>query len=182
MYHVALKALFGETTMLTISFDDIVLLPYSIDRAETHRQALQRGQELYVSDRPCRKCDAIGLRYTRGKNCYFCELNKKLSARQQAIADGEDRYIPIKPCRVCKTNSPRSVNGSRCYGCRPDGFVDGRKTATKELIANNPDMVLSRDDARLHGFTVYRTGEKCRKGHTGYRYVSTGNCIDCLLG
>lgn len=39
---------------------------------------------------------------------------------------------------------------------------------------------LSRADARLAGLTYYQTGKPCVHGHTGDRYVSTGNCAECI--
>ena len=46
----------------------------------------------------------------------------------------------------------------------------------------NPDMVLSKADARMMGFTLYRTGRPCIHGHDGWRRADNGACCDCLRG
>jgi len=57
----------------------------------------------------------------------------------------------------------------------------GRKvTAEALLMSEQPDIVLSRDEARAMGLKVFRTGKPCKHGHTGFRYVSTKGCIQCL--
>lgn len=35
-------------------------------------------------------------------------------------------------------------------------------------------------EARKRGLKFYNTGRPCLRGHTGDRYVSTGNCVQCL--
>jgi hypothetical protein len=35
---------------------------------------------------------------------------------------------------------------------------------------------------RKAGFTQYRTGDPCRRGHAGWRYVSIGTCVQCARG
>jgi hypothetical protein len=35
-------------------------------------------------------------------------------------------------------------------------------------------------DARRAGKMTYSTGKPCRRGHVGGRYVSTGNCVECM--
>jgi hypothetical protein len=42
-----------------------------------------------------------------------------------------------------------------------------------------PDMILTRKDAVTFGFTVYRTGEPCKRGHTGWWRVGGSRCIEC---
>ena len=65
----------------------------------------------------------------------------------------------------------------------PGEVIHGRPLEeASDIMRTAPDLVLSRGEARLFGFSVYRTGEACRRGHRGWRYVSTGNCIDCLKG
>lgn len=40
--------------------------------------------------------------------------------------------------------------------------------------------LLSRQLAARSGLKRYYTGRSCRKGHDSERYVSTGNCIECM--
>jgi hypothetical protein len=50
------------------------------------------------------------------------------------------------------------------------------------MMENAPDMIISREDARKLQLKVFRTGEPCRRGHRGFRWTSTGNCIPCAKG
>ena len=43
------------------------------------------------------------------------------------------------------------------------------------------DAIISREEARAQGLKRYFTGERCPRGHTAPRYVSTKQCVDCLL-
>lgn len=126
------------------------------------------------------------------KKCLGCaearERAKSLSRgpRAAARASGQTTYTPLDPCGKCGQRAPRNVATDVCRGCaiangRPDA-PDLRKSASTILAETSPDMILDRDTARAFGLTLYRTGTACRKGHTGWRYVSTGNCFDCLRG
>jgi hypothetical protein len=46
------------------------------------------------------------------------------------------------------------------------------------MTPNTP--ILSRREAYEQSKTRYYTGEPCKQGHIAERYVSTGNCIECL--
>lgn len=115
--------------------------------------------------------------------CLICREQRaqRLTPRQQAIAAGKAWYTPEKPCKVCGTRSPRRVVNGECQGCKPPkaGLADGRRTADSVLVESAPDLVMDREQARELGFKVFRTGRPCRRGHRGYRYVSTGGCIEC---
>lgn len=182
MYREALVALFGQIAVDTVPLEQ---LPGTRPTAKTHRGALQTGQELYVSRRPCRKCASVGLRYMRGKRCYFCDQKRRAttpSPRQAAIASGDKWYTPTTACKQCRTIAERRVDNGQCRGCSPAPVAPKRDTVDAELMRDAPDLVLTRVDARAMGFKVFRTGNYCRRGHNGYRYVSTGNCIECLRG
>ena len=61
------------------------------------------------------------------------------------------------------------------------GRKGGMKKMTPETSIRwtNPDMVIGQADAIAMGFTVYRTGKPCKRGHTGWRRTATTQCIDC---
>ena len=40
--------------------------------------------------------------------------------------------------------------------------------------------VTARSEAKLAGKTFYISDQPCKKGHKGPRYVSTGNCVQCI--
>jgi len=125
--------------------------------------------------------------------CVECETDvahfraQRRGPRAIARASGERYYTPAAPCGTCGTASPRHVVTNGCTGCHrapvvATPTVDGRRTPSQIFADENPEFVMSRDSANAMGFTLYRTGEKCRRGHAGWRYVSTGNCLDCLKG
>ena len=136
-----------------------------------------------VSTEPCKTKPHFGLK--RYGKCYECELEKnKPTVRQVAISKGENWYIPSTPCPRCETRSERHVYNGSCRGCSPvkhdTAGNDDRSTPDSIMMHANPDMILSREDARAYDMKVYRTGQKCKHGHDHWRYVSTGNCITCL--
>ena len=145
---------------------------------ESPSEAIAAGHDLYVHYQGCNVAGHFGIMTVEGE-CYFCKQEKnKPSPRKQAIADGKSWYIPINPCKSCGTHAERSVHNGQCKGC--DGELDQRETPDSLMMKASPDLVISRSDARDHGFKVFRTGKECRRGHNGYRYVSTGSCIECL--
>lgn len=99
--------------------------------------------------------------------------------RARARASGENYYRPTDACPSCGKTALRHVVTNACRGCMKD---DGRRTESRLFAEQNPDFIIGRDEARLLGFTLYRTGERCRRGHQAWRYVSTGNCIECMRG
>lgn len=147
------------------------------------QEATHQGSPVFVRSTPCSKAGHIGLRTTSGGDCWFCANpqgpDDGLTPRQRAVAQGDAWYTPDKPCRRCGTRAPRRVNNGQCQGCAPQ---DQAARASEQLIAEAPDIVISRVDARSADLKVFRTGKPCRHGHTGFRYVSTGACIDCARG
>ena len=142
-------------------------------------EARERGLELWVREMPCSKAGHLGVRTLKGE-CYFCAVSRgQESPRQRALRAGKTWYTPTHPCKRCGEIADRNVHTGACQGCIPD---DKRKTPDSELMNQTPDLIISRADAEAHGLKVYRTGRPCRRGHTGFRYVSTGNCIPCLRG
>lgn len=123
----------------------------------------------------------IGLYNNSGK-CQTCAATpKKLSQRQVAMKAGDTKYTPVTPCTHCHTIAPRRVDNGKCDGCTSIA-PDNRETADSVMMRECPDMVIDKVTARDMGFKVYRTGNECKKGHTAWRYVSTGTCIKCLRG
>lgn len=115
---------------------------------------------------------------------YFRSLTK--GPRAVARAAGERYYTPTKACQTCGTVAPRHVVTNGCTDChsggKTAGAADARRTPSQIFAEENPDFLIPRDAARSLGFTLFRTGEPCRRGHAGWRYVSTGNCLTCIRG
>lgn len=57
--------------------------------------------------------------------------------------------------------------------------VSGVPSATSVIMRLQPDMIISRDDAMLLGFSVFRTGKKCKNGHRDWRYTTNTLCLEC---
>lgn len=167
---------------------DLILSTHKLlgtdDPAPTNSvKANERGLDLWVRAEPCPTHGHFGIR-TLKNYCYFCEQRRDtLSPRKQAISDGLTWYTPSEPCHRCGTLAERNVHNGSCRGCNPGAeTVDNRKTPDSIIMEKYPEMVIDRDAAKRLRMKIYRTGKPCRKGHSGFRYVSTGNCIECLRG
>ena len=67
-----------------------------------------------------------------------------------------------------------------CLLCLQAQAVDGgRHGEIEALMLGAPDLRLTRAEARVYGFPVYRTGGRCKVGHE-WRYTSTASCVECL--
>ena len=147
--------------------------------------AFTRGYDYYWEQGINKQC-GHPRKLTLQDRCYFCRTERKhtlrkkkghfLSARQKAIAEGEKWYMPTEPCKNGHLALRRVQNGE-CKQCTEEAAI---RSHVEPIWRSQPDMVISREDAIALGFTTYRTGEPCRRGHTAWRYISTGNCIACL--
>lgn len=80
------------------------------------------------------------------------------------------RDIKSGRCVVCQhARRAATVKGARG---RP---VDPRSAIMREC----PELILPRKEAMAQGWSVFRTGEPCEAGHTGWRYVNNCQCIEC---
>lgn len=145
-------------------------------------EASNAGVKCYLRPECCTVCGSPGVRTLAG-DCHYCELRKgQLSPRQEAIKNGETWYTPITPCKKCGTLAERNVFNGGCTGCDPKLKEDQRETAESVMMREAPDLIISREDARAQDLKVYRTGNYCKNGHAGFRYVSTSGCIECKNG
>lgn len=160
---------------------DMVRVPRMIARFA--EDAIRMGLRHYTAPFPCEAAGHIGVMTLNG-DCYFCEQERNNpSPRQAAKLAGEAWYMPTEGCKWCGKMALRRVANGECKGCLEDApGVDLRRSETSIMMENAPDMVISREDARRLGLKVFRTGAPCRRGHTGFRWVSTGGCLACLKG
>jgi hypothetical protein len=103
-----------------------------------------------------------------------------LSPRQKAIAAGEDWYMSETPHPNVGQIGLRRVNNSECRVCSEE-----RRNSKKDGKFDydlHSDMIIDRWSAKDLGFTAYRTGRQCKRGHTGWRYIVNNGCIDCMKG
>lgn len=155
--------------------DDFEPIPEAHDAVKL----LKSGQDLKLEKKVCVDYGHIRLTNDKYRRCYFCETQR--NKQEQATLYGDEYYLTRSKCGGCANTTLRNTTDSSCVDC---GHVpqtrDGCLSPTSKMMLSNPDMIITRDDARDVDMTVYRTGEKCRRGHVGWRYVSTGNCIECL--
>jgi len=150
----------------------------SISHDPNRAAARQNGESVYTPTNECPKCRTRSERRVSDNRCLGCSPSGHDPNRAAARRNGDKTYTPTSECPDCGQKATRNVVTNKCYGCHPH---DGRRSPeTDQLIASNPTMVISRSDAKLLGFTAYRTGAACKRGHTGWRYVSTSACIDCM--
>lgn len=142
--------------------------------------ARHAGNAWYTPADPCPDCGQVADRRVHDNRCSGCHPSRSQSPRQAAIAAGESWYTPDRPCRRCGQLAPRHVNNGRCRGCHPPKREASTVGIAGQVMQATPDLILSRADARAAGLIVYRTGLPCTHGHHGFRYTSTGACIDCI--
>lgn len=126
----------------------------------------------------CSKCGGLHLCRIDNYKCVSCMV-ADMSPRRKAIIEGKQWYIPDTPCLKCGLLVERHVATGACSNCINKG-VDRRATPESELMRAEPNAIISKEQAKTMGLKIYRTGRPCTKGHTGWRYVSTNSCIDCL--
>jgi len=145
--------------------------------------AMAASETWYTPTEPCPKCNTLSERRVNDGKCSGCHPNIRKSGdrspRQAAIAAGQTWYIPDTPCKHCGTLAERNIHNGQCKDCMTP-TMDGRRSPDSIMMEAQPDMIISRDQARKLGLKVFRTGEPCTRGHVGFRYVSTGSCIKCL--
>ena len=57
--------------------------------------------------------------------------------------------------------------------------IEAYNNRPRRYWEENPEMIITKQQAREMGLPRYRTGHACPAGHKGWRYMSTGGCILC---
>lgn len=158
------------------------------------------GIHAYASSESCKTCGSYpAIKFTETDECLNCShlafsetwlLWTQGSPDRpspfprtpaESARDGVDYYYRDVMCTKGQGKHfvmPHIKTG-KCVACL---HVKKQKTSDQILMEDKPDMLIPRDIADSLGYKVFRTGQPCRKGHKGWRYVSTGGCIDCLSG
>lgn len=137
-------------------------------------------KDLQVTHEPCKKHGHIAL--TTHINCYYCDHIER--PQRQAKIDGKSEYVGTTKCKGCYDLTLRKTDDGSCVQCGHNsvkGFAS-TQSETTIMMRDNPDMIISKADAKLYELKVYREGNECNKGHKAFRYVTSGNCIDCIRG
>lgn len=148
---------------------------YKCAMTSPRQVAVMAGETTYIPDDNCDQCGYKAPRRVSNSSCTGCEKSSvaEQSPRQKAVAAGELWYTPTDPCVTCGEVSPRRVNNGSCKSCE-------RKRKVTDGINLPADIILTRDMAIIAGIKYYRTGKFCHNGHNGFRYTSTGQCVDCM--
>jgi hypothetical protein len=142
-------------------------------------ELIKSDQGFELGRQVCRGYGHVKLTNNKHPRCYFCET--QTDKKKQAVLYDDIYYLTRSKCSGCDNVTMRNTVDSSCVNC---GYLPGSNNTqineNTQMMANNPDMLVSLDEAKMTGLTVYRTGKYCKRGHNAWRYVSTGNCVECL--
>lgn len=134
--------------------------------------ARRDGLTNYIPISECPHCHTKAERNVVTNACSGCKVK---SPRASARAAGYPTYIPDKECYRCHTKAERNVVTNACSGCK----TDARRSISQIYAAEHPDAIMDKETAKFFGLKLYRTGKSCNRGHMGWRYISTNNCVEC---
>jgi hypothetical protein len=137
-------------------------------------EAIEYGVDYWFTGKACPRGPHPEKKAVDSSKCVTCSGE---NPRQAAISRGDKTYTPLVACKRCLTKAEKRVDNGKCSGCMPTTKKTHEPSA--ELMSGCPDIVLTRAEAKNMGFKVFRTGVACLRGHKGFRYVSTGGCLEC---
>ena len=162
----------------------------------TKQSAVDLGYKKYMDDQGCTTCkSAWAARYVDGDICVQCAVRDSkliwklwnagsperpdgfVTTREQAADLGENSYYRETVCSDGPHFVQPHIKTGRCVRCEQD-----KKKARGGHMDNFPEMVIEREEAASIGWSTYRTGEPCKRGHVGWRYVTNGGCLMCMRG
>lgn len=143
--------------------------------------AISQGVDWYAERNAtaCPKGPHLQAKHIKTGRCVGCTGDKNDPNRAKAKANGEAIYHHTFPCRSCATNI-RKTSSNRCVKCNP--AKPRERSEEQALMEDNPLTLFTYEEARAKDSKVYRTGERCSRGHKGWRYTSSRACIDCKNG
>ena len=172
-------------------------IPWSLEESNA------LGYSRYMTNETCDECNCSPVaRYIVGNHCVQCALKSSKEIWELWLMGSPDRPEPF--CRskdqalalglksyyhhqgiLCKGGMhflQPNVKTKKCQVCadlkRKPKLND--ESTVKSLIRNFPDMVISKEDAQLLNFPIFRTTGLCRRGHSSWRYISSGACLACM--
>lgn len=137
------------------------------------QEAREMGLDYYYTWECCDRGPHPFKKEIKTGRCMTCRDSQMKNLRAAARAKGALFYIPSKKCPTCKTRTKRAVDTDQCQKCIEPIDYDTL------VMESSPELVISRPEAKALGWGVYRTGVPCKRGHQGFRYVSSTNCIEC---
>lgn len=99
--------------------------------------------------------------------------------RSRGPRGDDSAYVSPTPCPHGHVGA--KIGHGHCLIClQQETERGGLHEQINALMNGAPEMELSRAMASRYGVPVYRSGRPCPHGHTGWRYVSTASCVECL--
>ena len=131
----------------------------------------------YYTHETCKKGPHLKTLAPSGRKvCTTCNDPRRGEAKRAGLKE----YTPMHECKGCGAKAARSVYGNVCSVCGEGNMQ--RRSKTSLYMEDNPDAIVTKQEAVSLGIKAYRTGKPCRRGHTGWRYLATGACIQCKEG
>ena len=166
------------------SYRPVFNLPDNFEPIKEAHEAvklLKNGEGFKLGKEVCSDYGHIKLTNNKYHRCYFCETQG--NKQEQAKQNNDEHYLTRSKCGGCGIVTLRNTKDTSCVECgHLPNTRKGSVSPTTQMMLDNPDMIISREDAIDLGMVVYRTGEECKHGHKAWRYVTTGNCIKCMRG
>lgn len=125
-------------------------------------------------------------------------MNQEIITRDEAIKRGlkrfytgvqcknghtDERYVSTRTCATCmndhnKRNKAKNPRKKYEYNENRRKAWNERRAARRAAGASAVDPTSLRGAALIAGATTFM-GAPCKRGHTGERYVTDGQCCDC---
>lgn len=159
-------------------------------------EAIVNGYFRFMSES---KCDNCGIqptgRYVENDECVQCASIRAKEiwnlwvmgspdrpdpfprTKEQAVASGVTYFYRDILCKNGMHFIQPDIKTGKCRIC-----CNVRNSPEETMMREVPDMILDKHQADLLDLVVFRTGKPCRYGHMGWRYVSSGACVDCIRG
>ena len=156
---------------------------YSYPHPTTKEHAIAINHPWYVDFVnlcPHHSHDGYTYRYVNGDHCLLCVLDYALDLKlgNEPLPDWFNKHTHTLHNKACRHgNHPLiTLTGSRkCVICQGQGV--GQPVNYNAIVP--PGTVIDRETAKALSLPVYRTGEKCKRGHDSVRFVSSSNCVEC---
>jgi len=141
------------------------------------------GLTHYFTGVPC-KHGHLSTRYTNTGGCSECmrrrvRAHNAANPEQKKLADRRC-YEAKRPERLAQAKVWRETNPELMVQYKKDWYERNRESiADQRKAARVPKPLSLRAIARNSGEMYYITNSPCKHGHWGYRFTSTGICIEC---
>lgn len=117
-------------------------------------------------------------------------MAKRLEEFSKAQKLRRKEYLDPNGCQACDVAEGcrtgvkvRLTATGECVACKLAGRISTPGPARRPRRVRErdlpPDTIVSREEAEAQGWTVFRTGAPCSRGHRAFRFVRGGACTAC---